>query len=64
MLNDVFTWVFFCEWILKIIGLGPNNYFRDNFNLFDSIVVAVSLVDYALNKSISPEDLAGATDVL
>ena len=34
--------------VLKLIGLGPGNYFKDNFNRFDSFVVCLSLVDFVL----------------
>ena len=30
--NEFFTWAFFAEMILKIIGLGPKNYIRDSYN--------------------------------
>ena len=48
ILNDVFTWVFFGEMIIKIIGLGFNNYIKDRYNLFDAIIVIISLVDWTL----------------
>lgn len=55
ILNTVFVWVFTAEMFVKIIGLGINNYARDKFNLFDCLIVIVSLVDFALSLSIETE---------
>lgn len=33
---------------MKMVGLGVKNYVRDNFNLFDAIVVLLSLVDVTI----------------
>jgi len=53
-LNDFFTWAFFVEMIIKMIGLGVNNYMHDKFNLFDAIVVSLSLVDWCLAIILTP----------
>lgn len=45
MINDVLSWCFFLEMIIKLLGLGVKEYARDNFNLFDSLVVIISTVD-------------------
>lgn len=37
--------------IAKIIGLGIKNYALDKFNLFDCLIVVVSLLDFALLNS-------------
>ena len=47
-LNDFFTWAFLVEMVIKMVGLGVNNYMHDKFNLFDAIVVSLSLVDWCL----------------
>lgn len=54
-LNDFFTWAFFVEMIIKMIGLGVNNYMHDNFNLFDAVVVSLSLIDWCLAIILTPE---------
>lgn len=36
-------YVFVAEAVLKIIGLGPTDYFRDNWNKFDFFLVVISL---------------------
>uniref|UniRef100_A0A8C0IV22 Sodium channel protein n=1 Tax=Chelonoidis abingdonii TaxID=106734 RepID=A0A8C0IV22_CHEAB len=43
--NKVFTGIFTAEVILKIIALDPYYYFQQRWNIFDSIIVTVSLID-------------------
>lgn len=57
VMNDFFTWAFFAEMIMKMIGLGVKNYVRDNFNLFDAIVVLFSLVDVTITMTLTPEQI-------
>ena len=45
--NLVFTIIFTVEAIFKIIGLGWRPYFRSRWNLFDFVVVAVTLIGLA-----------------
>ena len=47
-LNDIFSWCFVAEMIIKIIGLGFREYTRDTFNIFDAILVIISLIDFVL----------------
>ena len=44
-LNTIFTWAFVAEMVMKLLGLGFREYCRDHFNIFDAIVVVLSLVD-------------------
>jgi hypothetical protein len=37
--------------ITKIIGLGPKNYIRDYFNIFDALIVILSIIDVSLTFS-------------
>ena len=41
--------------LAKMIGLGLQNYARDKFNLFDCLIVIVSLVDFTLSITIESE---------
>lgn len=54
-MNVAFSVIFIIECILKLIGLGIRGYFRDDYNIFDCIIVTASLVDivvsYILNSS-------------
>lgn len=44
--NLFFTFVFFSEMILKIIGYNLINYCRNSMNLLDAIVVILSLIEF------------------
>ena len=35
--------------VIKLIGLGPKMYVKDKFNIFDCIVVIVSIVENVIN---------------
>ena len=48
--NEIFTWTFFMEMVLKIIGLGFKNYRQDSYNVFDAVIVIISLVDWTVSK--------------
>lgn len=43
--NYFFTAVFTVEVILKLFGLSPRKFVQDKFNIFDSVIVLVSVVD-------------------
>ena len=49
VINLVFTSIFIIELVLKLIGYGIKNYFKDAFNVFDAFVVSLSLVELAIN---------------
>lgn len=44
-MNNILSWIFFAEMIIKLIGLGFREYANDSFNLFDCSVVMISLVE-------------------
>lgn len=46
--NLVFTAVFAVEMVLKVAGLGPRAYVSDRFNVFDAVIVIVSLVELGI----------------
>ena len=46
--NYVFTGIFTTEAILKIIAVSPAKYLRDGWNVFDSFIVTLSLVELGL----------------
>jgi voltage-dependent calcium channel L type alpha-1S len=43
--NYIFTLIFFMEMALKMFGLGIKEYFKEGFNVFDSVVVMFSIID-------------------
>ena len=50
-LDVFFVWVFTVEMLMKILGLGLKNYLRDKFNIFDAVIVIISLVDFSIYAS-------------
>uniref|UniRef100_A0A4W3HRE9 Sodium channel protein n=1 Tax=Callorhinchus milii TaxID=7868 RepID=A0A4W3HRE9_CALMI len=46
--NLVFTGIFTAEMIFKIIALQPYYYFQEGWNIFDSIIVSLSLMELGL----------------
>ncbi|KAH0626962.1 hypothetical protein JD844_002291 [Phrynosoma platyrhinos] len=46
--NLVFTGIFTAEMVLKLIALDPYEYFQVGWNIFDSIIVTLSLVELGL----------------
>lgn len=47
-LNNLFSWLFFAEMVLKLIGMGFKEYAKDKFNLFDAVIVVLSTVENIL----------------
>ena len=58
--NTGFTALFFLEMIIKLIGLGFKEYFKDSFNTFDCIIVIISSVDLVLTYSLALNASGGA----
>ncbi|XP_062972526.1 sodium channel protein type 2 subunit alpha-like isoform X15 [Elgaria multicarinata webbii] len=48
--NLVFTGIFTAEMFLKIIAMDPYYYFQEGWNIFDSIIVSLSLMELGLSK--------------
>nr|XP_020477520.1 sodium channel protein type 2 subunit alpha-like isoform X1 [Monopterus albus] len=47
--NQVFSGIFTAEMVLKIIALDPYYYFQTGWNIFDSIIVSLSLMELGLS---------------
>jgi Ion transport protein len=45
----MFFSVFLSEMIIKIIGMGPKRYVQDRYNIFDAIIVTLSVVDVGIS---------------
>jgi hypothetical protein len=43
--NYIFTIIFTCEAIIKILALGFDKYSEEFFNIFDMVIVIVSLIE-------------------
>ena len=52
----IFVWIFFAEMVAKMIGLGLKNYAKDSFNLFDALIVVISMVDFTLYLATDTDD--------
>ncbi|XP_051761104.1 sodium channel, voltage-gated, type I-like, alpha isoform X2 [Ctenopharyngodon idella] len=51
--NMVFIGIFTAEMIFKIIALDPYTYFQEGWNIFDSIIVTLSLLELCLTNVLS-----------
>ena len=45
IVNFILTMIFTIEAIMKLLGIGVTNYVRDNFNLFDILIVIISVLE-------------------
>ncbi|NWV74624.1 SCN5A protein, partial [Dasyornis broadbenti] len=54
--NLVFTGIFTAEMILKIIALDPYYYFQQPWNIFDSVIVTLSLIELSLPRQKSKKE--------
>ncbi|XP_061464565.1 sodium channel protein type 2 subunit alpha-like [Rhineura floridana] len=48
--NLIFTGIFTAEMVLKIIAMDPYYYFQEGWNIFDSIIVSLSLMELSLQS--------------
>lgn len=49
-INVIFTIIFTAEVVFKLIGLGVRGYVSDRFNIFDCLIVIISLVDMVMES--------------
>ncbi|NXC41526.1 SCN5A protein, partial [Penelope pileata] len=54
--NLVFTGIFTAEMVLKIIALDPYYYFQQPWNIFDSVIVTLSLIELSLPRHRSKKE--------
>ncbi|XP_073242529.1 voltage-dependent calcium channel type A subunit alpha-1-like [Porites lutea] len=47
----VFISFFFCEMVMKLYGLGPQLYFKSQFNTFDCVVVCCGIIELIISKA-------------
>ena len=59
-LNEFFTWAFVFEMVIKLVGLGFKEYVRDSFNVFDALIVILSIVDMIISATLSGDSPTGA----
>ncbi|CAJ1055770.1 sodium channel protein type 3 subunit alpha-like [Xyrichtys novacula] len=46
----VFTFIFLAEMVLKIVAMGPSSYFKVGWNIFDSIIVVLTILELAIRS--------------
>jgi voltage-gated sodium channel type V alpha len=63
-INIGFTAIFLIEMLIKLTGLGFKGYFREVFNIFDFIVVMLSLLDFGITIGIQSNTGGGALTAL
>ncbi len=56
LLNIVFFVIFFLEMVIKIIGLGPHLFIKDTYNIFDALIVTLSIIDVSLSYSLLSDE--------
>lgn len=56
MLNIVFFVIFFLEMIIKILGMGPRLFIKDQYNIFDALIVTLSIIDVSLSYSLLSDE--------
>lgn len=52
---QIFTGVFTAEMILKIIALDPYYYFQQRANIFDSVIVFISMIELSMLRDNEPK---------
>jgi len=62
-INEAFTFIFLIEFCVKMFALGCN-YFKDGWNNFDMLIVAGSLMDFAIKSILPPGTIAFDTSFL
>ncbi|CAI5656147.1 unnamed protein product [Oreochromis niloticus] len=48
--NKIFTGIFTAEMVFKVIALDPYYYFQERWNIFDGIIVSLSLIELCLER--------------
>ena len=60
LMNEFFTWAFVAEMIIKLMGLGFREYTRDSFNIFDALIVILSMIDFIMSAATPAESQSGS----
>jgi len=59
--NLVFTGIFFVEMIIKMVGLTWRGYFEHAFNIFDCVIVVLSVIDLVLDYTLDASTVSALT---
>ncbi|KAA0148822.1 hypothetical protein FNF29_06447 [Cafeteria roenbergensis] len=62
ILNFILSVVFLLEMLLKLAAMGPRAYSQDAFNVFDAVIVIISVVEVAVSPPVFLGGSAAGTD--
>jgi len=57
--NDIFTWLFVGELIMKLFGLGVRDYVADRMNQLDFVVTVIPVVEFILQRAVENSSSSG-----
>ena len=61
--NYVFNSIFFLEYVVKFIGLGPLIYYSDVFTYLDTVIIAFAILDMVMPSEVDDEQLGAKKSV-
>lgn len=56
--DSIFVWIFFTELLIRIIGVGPENFFAERWNNLDTFLVIIGVFFFFIETEISVSTLA------
>jgi hypothetical protein len=54
-INTFLTWMFLGEMVMKLIGLGVATYVKDRFNIFDALIVILTVAENIVDLTLSDD---------
>ena len=59
VLDGSYTFIFVLEMVCKLVGVGPKLYLADSFNILDSFIVIMSVIDFILMNTVLDRESGG-----
>ena len=53
--NEIFTWIFIVEMVLKLLAIGPKKYVQQPMNILDGACVTISVVEIVIGLATESE---------
>ena len=53
--NNIFTWIFIVEMVLKLLAIGPKKYVKEPMNLLDGACVLISVMELGIGLATDSE---------
>lgn len=57
-INTALTWMFLGEMVMKLIGLGVATYVKDRFNIFDALIVILTVAENIIDMTLSDDQFS------